>query len=857
MSEKILIIDDEELILESLSAILTKEGYEVDCAKSGTEALDVLKQRKYDLVITDIRMPGMNGLDVVERVKGIEPDQKIMMITGYASLETAIKAQHRGVCDYLIKPIDVKVLKGSIRRALGAGQDNRAAGHPNLEDKLRDLSGYFTLLSDFTASLNVSLDVGEILSATLDRLKKIAESDIASIYLFPKVVNELYYLKNIGGMPSLAAGEGISRAIAEAGEGISEPLTISTLDDPLSGGSDHPDLHRGLILKAMEHAGASRAFVMPIMVKKRVIGLADACRSFEQPFTETDRSLLKTIINQGALALAKALSYLEMKERNKEIELIYSLSLRLNQSLKVSDSIKAICEGAVDITGASGSLLQTSFEPGSIKNFIFHRDIGFHKEMKRGSQDWLIPQAARKEAFFSNDPVLDPRVNSLALYSLGIKSLAYVPLVYEWEVLGGLTVFHKTEDRQFDERDLHLLHLFGRHAAEVLLNSQLFESVKKSREDIITEKNKMDIVLGTMADGVVTMDSSCRITFMNEAMLRMLGADIEQVIGRPCRDVFYRMHCEEACPAKAGLKQRDKHLFLETMMERDGADPLPVYISLSSIKDGDGKVIGWVKVVRDIGKIKEVEKLKDSFFHAIAHDLKAPLTSLMGFIELLSQEPSLAEKEARYLNIMKDSAASMHNIIENLLDVYRSRNSGLTVKERQVDVKALVNASVQEMEGMAKVKGVSLEGEGVDDSITTYADSDLLKRVLNNLLSNAIKNTPSGGRVRVSTRQVQAGARSDDTLPGGRGWVEISVEDTGIGIPREALTGVFEKFYTAGGRGDSGTLGTGLGLAITKEIVEAHGGRIWAESSQGGGTKFKFTIPRKAGQEGRGEATDA
>lgn len=581
-----MIIDDEEMILESLSAILTKEGYEVDCAKSGIEALDILTQRKYDLVITDIRMPGLNGLEVVERVKGLNPAQKIMMITGYASLETAVKAQHRGVCDYLIKPIDVKGLKGSIRRAIGEGQDNRAAGHPDLEDKLRDLSGYFTLLSDFTASLNVSLDVGEILSATLDRLKKIAESDIASIYLFPKVVNELYYLKNIDDMPSLSAGEGISRAIAEAGEGIYEPLAVSTIDDPLSSGSNHPDLRRGLILRAMEQVGARQVFVVPIVVKKRVIGLADACRSFEQPFTETDQSLLKTLVNQAALALAKALSYLEMKERNKEIELIYSLSLRLNQSLKLSDSIKAICEGAVHITGASGSLLQTSFEPGSIKNFIFHRDIGFHKEMKRGSQDWLIPQAARKEAFFS-------------------------------------------------------------------------------------------------------------------------------------------------------------------------------------------------------------------------------------------------------------------------------RNTGLSVKERPVAVNEIVSASVQEMEGMAKVKGVSLEGKGVDESITTYADSALLKRVLHNLLSNAIKNTPSGGRVQVSAREVPAGSMSDDAALRSRGWVEISVEDTGVGIPREALTSVFERFYTAGECGDAGVLGTGLGLAITKDIVEAHGGRIWVESSQGGGTKFKFTIPRKTGQEGSEETTDA
>src|SRR3972149_6894129 len=145
MTDTILLIDDEEMILDSLSAILLKAGYQVDGEKSGDEALDILKQRQYDLIITDIRMPGINGLEMVEQLKTFKPHQKILVITGYGSLETAVKAQHRGVSDYLIKPIDIKSLKNSIRRALRPAEETQVPDAKHLDKKLKDWMDYFLL----------------------------------------------------------------------------------------------------------------------------------------------------------------------------------------------------------------------------------------------------------------------------------------------------------------------------------------------------------------------------------------------------------------------------------------------------------------------------------------------------------------------------------------------------------------------------------------------------------------------------------------------------------------------------------------------------------------------------------------
>lgn len=594
MSESILLIDDEEMILDSLRMILSQEGYAVDCARNGGEALDILKTHTYDLVITDIRMPGMSGLEVVERVKASLPDQKVMMITGYGSLETAVKAQHRGVCDYLLKPFNLQDLKRSVRRAVDAAGCDRAAPEKDLESKLQQASDYFILLADFTAALNTSLEVQELMHATLDRLRSIGETGYASLALLPDVLYRLYYLKSLCDLPELADGMGISAFVLGSGQQFFEPVQITAGPDPPS-----PDPLHTVVRHALVHEGIKHAYLLPIMVKDVFVGMVDVCSNTSEGFTLTDRALIHTVVGQMSLALTRAFSYQEVEERSRQISFLYNLSLKLNQSLKITDSIKAICEGAADITGADGTLLQTSLEAGAIKNALFQKDTGFHQEMHCGAHDWFIVPSARKEAFVSQDPLLDPRVNSLALASLGLRSLAYVPLICDWDDLGGLTVFLKTEGRRFDERDLHLLHLFARHASEALLNAQLFEAIRVSREQIIHEKNKMDIVLDTMADGVVTLDSHCRVTYLNNAMLRMLGCTPDKAIGRLCHEVF----CVECRFSTCPVRNADGHAApdpFETSIRTASRESLPVRMSLAPVRTGNGAVSAWVKVIRSV-----------------------------------------------------------------------------------------------------------------------------------------------------------------------------------------------------------------------------------------------------------------
>ena len=774
MNETILLVDDEDMIRDSLGTILRKEGFEVDCAGRGEEALDVLGKKNYDLVITDLKMPGMGGMEMVERLRTIAPGQKVMVITGFGSLDTAMQAQHRGVCDYLIKPIDIRGFLNSIRSALASSKESTKTEAPQLGSKFRDRIEYFSLIADFTASLTASLDVREIMDITLDRLKKIAETDCASLTLFSSTIADLYSFKNIREKPVLSSGTGLCASLSDTTPFINGPLLLASADARSS-----RDAKYGVLYEVMDRDDLRHAFLVPVSVKNSVIGMVDVCTRRPEPFTDIDLTLVKTIVNQASLALAKAFTYLEMEERNKEIGLLYSLSLTLNRSLKISDSIKAICEGAVEITGADGSLLQTSLEPGSIKNFMYQKMLGFHKELKRGPHDWLIMTEARTQAFFSNDPVMDGRVNSLALYSLNIRSMAYVPLIYEWEGLGGLAVFHKTEGGAFNQRDLDLLHLYARHASEVLLNAQLFEAVKKSRESVILENNKMDIVLANMTDGVATIDTNGKSQYVNDAMAEMLGMTKEEIIGRPCAEVFAMDLCSSGCPLNAPEADRDAQKCFEASLPCKKGDVLPVYISFGPIHDSAGKIRGWVKIVRSRDAVKGIERLTDSRAGAFAYSLSGPLTDLISAVELMEGDVDATASQKRYLARMRTALDAMSSAMSTVLEAGRAQGDQTLETASVINMNDLVRSVLQEMEPAARSKGVSLRGLDTEGAIKVRAESELIKKVLKTLLNNAIRTSLDSDTVSVVAHR--AGASSDSART-----YEISVE-VGKGTHRESI----------------------------------------------------------------------
>jgi signal transduction histidine kinase len=228
-------------------------------------------------------------------------------------------------------------------------------------------------------------------------------------------------------------------------------------------------------------------------------------------------------------------------------------------------------------------------------------------------------------------------------------------------------------------------------------------------------------------------------------------------------------------------------------------------------------------------RLVEADRLKDEFVALISHDLRTPLTSILGYLELTLEDEELTSSQRSYLEVVERNAQRLLRLVSDLLFVARLEAGQLELHESELDLVAVVQQSVHEAEPRAASGGITLKCETQPVQGVT-ADRGRMFQLLDNLVSNAIKFTPPGGEVRVSV-----GAAD--------GAVRLEVADTGIGIPAAEQKRLFERFFRASTAADRQVQGTGLGLYIARAIVEAHGGEISFESETGRGTAFRVEIP--------------
>ena len=232
-------------------------------------------------------------------------------------------------------------------------------------------------------------------------------------------------------------------------------------------------------------------------------------------------------------------------------------------------------------------------------------------------------------------------------------------------------------------------------------------------------------------------------------------------------------------------------------------------------------------------RLKELDRLKSDFVSNVSHELRTPLTAIKGSADLLLRDVAgpLNEKQAHYLTRLRSNTQHLAGLINDLLDLSKIEAGKIEFQASRVSLGGLVHEVVETLRPIAAEKLITLDATAPEPSILVWADRDKVTQVLMNLVGNAIKFTPAQGKVTVST------ARD------GKEWVQVSINDTGPGIPAKERQKIFDKFYQASSEGRQKPKGTGLGLAISKALVELHGGKIWVESELNCGSTFTFTLP--------------
>jgi PAS domain S-box-containing protein len=246
------------------------------------------------------------------------------------------------------------------------------------------------------------------------------------------------------------------------------------------------------------------------------------------------------------------------------------------------------------------------------------------------------------------------------------------------------------------------------------------------------------------------------------------------------------------------------------------------------VKDESGETSAGMAMTQDITQRTEVERLKDEFISTVSHELRTPLASLRGFAELMLEREFPPDKRQRFLSIIHGETVRLTNLINDFLDLQRIESGRQAYHLERVKLTDLLPESIALFAQVDEKHTLRLEMPDALPSV--HADKDRIRQVLSNLLSNAIKFSPEGGEVVVGARQEGA-------------YVEVWVADQGVGIPAEAISQLFSKFFRVDNNQTRHIGGTGLGLALVKELIEAHQGRVWVDSEVGRGSTFFFTLP--------------
>ncbi len=379
---------------------------------------------------------------------------------------------------------------------------------------------------------------------------------------------------------------------------------------------------------------------------------------------------------------------------------------------------------------------------------------------------------------------------------------------------------------------------------------------QEARDGMRTARRFREL-LEAAPDAIIEVDREGRILLLNLATEKLFGYKREELLGQPVEILVPR-----ALHANHGRHRahywdhpvtRPMGSGLELHGRRKDGSSVPVEISLSPVKSEDGLRV--TAIIRDISERKHTEErfremqqtytrelesrnreveranqLKSEFLASMSHELRTPLHTIIGFAELLAEELEgpLNPKQQRFMNHIHTDSLHLLELINDILDISKIESGRIQLRRETFDIGGALEEALSSVRPQAAAKSIAIE-TNVSIPTAIFADRLRLKQVLFNLLSNALKFTPEGGKV-----QIDAALRD--------GFIEISVSDTGIGIPREQHQAVFDKFYQIGATTKGVREGTGLGLAITKALVEEHGGRIRLESEPGKGSRFTFTI---------------
>lgn len=781
---RVLVADDDPVLVLLAKATLERSGHQVATANNGKQVLELAKESPPDIILLDVMMPELDGFSTLTAIRANEllKETPVIMLSARVSQEDRRRGLESGANDYLTKPFDPDTLAATVAD-LGAMSINSRTERQ--QERIAALS------ADERHRVHQPIPATPTEQTTLFSVLDLAVDAIVSIDASQYIV-----AFNKG-------AESVFGYIAE--EVLGKPLDVLLPDRFSSVHSRHVERFATsndtarLMGERQEIFGRRKdgtefpaeASIAKVEVDGRQI-LTAILRDVTKQ-RETERVLRTRAHQQAAVAELGQLALSGVQS-----EQLFDDACRL-----VVEVLEADLATVIDLKGRVSSFVSPITWPESLPNSEFPNARTSLIDFTLNNPGAIVIDDLMSESRFDVP-------NALIEHDLhGGMTAAIGGLEVPFGVLG---VF-STQQRSFDTDDT----LFLQSIANTLAGA-----INRERTE-----ERLRIFLESAPDATIVVNPEGKIVSINEQAEELFGYSRSELLDLPVdalvpdnirsQHAAYRKEFDKeprTRPMGAGLNLQ--------ALRKDGSE-VPVDILLRPLEMNGSRLV--VAAIRDVTDRRRSEQIRDAFLHAVSHDLRTPLTGVVGFSTLLRKPEVLQSPEtvAEYANLIFDGAKKLETLLGDLLDLDRLARGVIQPQRRQTDLEALVRSVAATLPLESNRLTIELE----PDAVVVSVDPAQVERIIENLLINVTRHCPKGTAIWVKSRR-------------GPNGILLSVEDSGPGVPDELKEAIFDPFR----RGDheAASPGSGIGLSLVARFAELHGGRVWIDDRPGGGAAFRVLL---------------
>jgi PAS domain S-box-containing protein len=588
----------------------------------------------------------------------------------------------------------------------------------------------------------------------------------------------------------------------------------------------------------------------PMLRDGEPIGVIGVGRPEPGPFPDTQVELLQTFADQAVIAVENVRLFTQLEARTRELtrsvgelQALGEVSQAVSSTLELETVLATIVKRAVELSDAAGGAIYGYDE--ATEEFRLQASHRMEEELLatlRASPlrlgEGTTGQAALRREPIEVADIGDPsqygatRIRTV-LVRLGYRSLLSVPLLQDQRILGALTIWRRAGGR-FPGEVVNLLRTLATQSSVAIHNAGLFREVQR-------QKQYADALVQTSPVAIVTMDLRGTVVGWNPGAERLFGHTEAEALGRPMEDLVATPKTREE--VRANIRQTLEGEGIRAIGRRARKDGTPVDVEISSMPVVvAGARMGMIGIYHDITDLlrarREAEaanEAKSAFLATMSHEIRTPMNAVIGMSGLLLNT-ALTDEQREYAEIVRQSGDALLTVINDILDFSKIEAGKLELESQPFDLLECIEGALDLVASRAAEKGLDLAylvSDGTPGAIV--GDVTRLRQILLNLLSNAVKFTERGEVVlSVSARRLDGPTPLDE--------LTFSVRDTGIGIPADRVSRLFQSFSQVDASTTRRYGGTGLGLAISQRLTELMGGRIGVTSEVGVGSDFHFTI---------------